>query len=467
MRRPGLTRTIALLCAVAVTLSIAGVSVLAWLTTRSVLRTQVDLALDLPAARGGAPTPAPAEVPGPSLSAADVERLCSLAGSAFGDLAAGPLSLQLVRADGTTCGAEGTDLVAVRAADRRAAAGGPTTRRDDETAGGTHVRVLTRPLGEGTALMVVRDLTEVDTTLRRLAVVLAGATLLGGGLALTAGFVVARTALRPVDRLTRAAEHVSRTEELRTRIPVTGDDEVARLGRAFNEMTASLEQSRARQARLVADAGHELRTPLTSLRTNIELLQRSEARGRPLDPARRADLLARVVAQLGELAHLTDELTELAGATRTAPADDVRLDEVVRAAAGRAGLRAEHDIVVDTVPWVVTGDAAQLERAVVNLADNAVKFGPPGSTVRMTLRANGSGLAEVVVDDEGPGVQPADRPLVFERFWRADDARSRPGSGLGLAIVADAVARHGGSVHVGDAPGGGARFVIRLPGRRC
>ncbi|MGL4176785.1 MAG: sensor histidine kinase [Dermatophilaceae bacterium] len=482
MHRPSLTRTIALLCAVAVTVSIAGVSVLAWVTTRSVLRGQVDAALDPPrnriggAAGTGSPSPMPGATPGgtgpelaapgPLLPGADVEQLCAAVSGTFGRFRAGPVSLQLVRADGTTCTPDGDDPVPVRAVDRRAAAGGPITRRDDETVGGVPVRVQSQNLSDGYAVLVVRDLSEIDTTLRWLAVVLGVSTLLGGGLALTAGVVVARTALRPVDRLTRAAEHVSRTQELRTRIPVTGEDEVARLSHAFNAMTASLEESRERQSQLVADAGHELRTPLTSLRTNVELLERSEAHGRPLEPERRATLLARVVAQLDELSNLTEELTELARTTGAAPADDVRLDEVVRAAADRAGLRADHRLVVDVEPWQVTGDAAQLERAVVNLADNAVKFSPPGTTVRITLRASGSDSATLVVDDEGPGVASADRSLVFERFWRADDARSRPGSGLGLAIVAEAVARHGGTVATEPAPGGGARFVIRLPGRR-
>ncbi|MGL4745884.1 MAG: sensor histidine kinase [Dermatophilaceae bacterium] len=453
-------------------------SVLAWVTTRGVLRGQVDAALDLSPGRvavaggtggtGGTTDSSTPDLTGPGqlLPRADVEQLCTAVSGTFGRFRTGLVSLQLVNADGSTCTTDDGDPVPVRADDRRAAAGGPTTRRDDTTEGGVPVRVQSQGLSNGYAVLVVRDLSEIDTTLRWLAVVLGVATLLGGGLALTAGVVVARTALRPVDRLTRAAEHVSRTQELHTRIPVAGEDEVARLSHAFNAMTASLEESRERQSRLVADAGHELRTPLTSLRTNIELLERSEARGRPLEPERRAVLLARVVAQLDELSTLTEELTELASTTGASPDDDVRLDEVVRAAAGRAGLRADHRLEVDVVPWLVTGDAAQLERAVVNLADNAVKFSPPGTTVRMTLRTNGSGSATLIVDDEGPGVAPADRSLVFERFWRADDARSRPGSGLGLAIVAEAVARHGGTVEVDAAPGGGARFAIRLPGRR-
>lgn len=463
MRRPGLTRSIALLCALAVAASIAFVSLLAWLTTRSVLRSQVDLALDLPADRTAVAPPA--VIDGRPLTD-QLEQLCRVTDDVLGAVTTSPLAIQLVRSDGTTCGPRGTDLVPVGVEDEAAARGGAEVRRDAETLGGTHVRVLTRAVGGGYAIMLVRDLSEIDTTLRRLAFVLAGATVLGGGLALTAGYAVARTALRPVDRLSRAAEHVSRTEDLHIRIPVSGEDEVARLGHAFNAMTASLEHSRDRQVRLVADAGHELRTPLTSLRTNIELLQRSEAMGRPLPPERRAEILSSVVAQLTELAHLTDELTELARSTTPSVVEPVRLDEVVRAAAGRVELRAQHDVVVEVEPWALVGDGGRLERAVVNLADNAVKFGPPGSTVRIVLRAVDDGHAELTVDDEGPGVRPGDRTAVFERFWRADDARSRPGSGLGLAIVAEAVEGHGGTVRVDDAPGGGARFTVCLPGHR-
>lgn len=478
MRRLGLTRTIAVLCALAVTLSIAAVSVLAFATTRSVLRSQVDRGLEFrPAAPeldlDSLPSGPPGTDPGGPGSGdsgpgirRDLEAVCSPEARTLARFGSGQLALQLIRPDGTTCGVADTDVVPVNAAERAVTRGGAPVRRDAETSSGRHVRVNTRYVTDGYAVMVVRDLSEIDTALSQLAAVLGVATLLGGGLALSAGLVVARTALRPVDRLTRAAEHVSRTQELHTRIPADGNDEVARLSRAFNDMTASLDESRARQAQLVVDAGHELRTPLTSMRTNIELLQRSEAEGRRLDPHRRNALLTRIVAQLDELANLTEELTELTRAPRNEPLEPLRLDDVVRAAAERAGLRAEQVIRVDAEPWETNGDAAQLERALVNLADNAVKFSPPGGTVWMRLRVVDPGTAEITVDDEGPGVDHAEWAMVFERFWRSDAARGRPGSGLGLAIVADAVARHRGSVTVGDAPGGGARFAVRLPGRR-
>jgi two-component system sensor histidine kinase MprB len=115
--------------------------------------------------------------------------------------------------------------------------------------------------------------------------------------------------------------------------------------------------------------------------------------------------------------------------------------------------------VVESEPWELVGDASALERALVNVLDNAVKFSPPGSTITAHLSAG-----VVSVTDEGPGVPPTDREKVFDRFWRGDDSRGMPGSGLGMAIVADAAASHGGTARVDQAPLGGAQVVISLPG---
>jgi two-component system sensor histidine kinase MprB len=117
--------------------------------------------------------------------------------------------------------------------------------------------------------------------------------------------------------------------------------------------------------------------------------------------------------------------------------------------------------VVESEPWELVGDAGALERALVNVLDNAVKFSPPESTVTARLSRG-----MVTVTDEGPGVPAADRDKVFDRFWRGDDARGMQGSGLGMAIVADAAESHDGTAHVGEAPGGGALVVISLPGHR-
>jgi two-component system sensor histidine kinase MprB len=226
-------------------------------------------------------------------------------------------------------------------------------------------------------------------------------------------------------------------------------------------MTAALAASRERQRQLIADAGHELRTPLTSLRTNIDLLLRAEATGRNLPPDARRTLLTGVKAQMRELSSLVGDLLELARPADARPArETVALHDVAARAVARARLRGPGLTVESRAdPWYVHGDPASLERAVVNLLDNAVKFSPPGGTV--TVRLAGG---ELTVRDCGPGIPAEDLPHVFERFWRSPSARSLPGSGLGLSIVARVVAETGGRVTLEPAPGGGTLARVRLPG---
>ncbi|MBX6391468.1 MAG: HAMP domain-containing histidine kinase, partial [Frankia sp.] len=313
------------------------------------------------------------------------------------------------------------------------------------------------------ALQMARPMNDVTKTLRDLGLVMLTVGFVGVAGSMLAGMLVARAALKPVDAAAAAAEEVARTQDLSALIPVTGSDEVARLAESLNSMLRALESSKARQRQLVDDASHELRTPLTSLRTNIELLLRAEANpNRALPAADRAALLRDVDAQIRELAGLVSELVELA--RDELPIEEVeRLDlaEVVAAAVARARRRATaKGIVIEataTSSWV-DGRPSMLERAVTNLLDNAVKFSPPDSTVRVTT-ADG----EVIVADQGPGIAVEDRQHVFERFWRATGARSLPGSGLGLAIVADAVRMHGGMVTAGEATGGGALLRMTLP----
>ncbi|HEY9368114.1 HAMP domain-containing sensor histidine kinase, partial [Streptomyces sp.] len=277
------------------------------------------------------------------------------------------------------------------------------------------------------------------------------------------GLWVARAGLKPVDRLTEAVEHVAATEDLTVRIPVEGEDEVARLSRSFNAMTAALASSRDRQAQLIADAGHELRTPLTSLRTNIELLARSEETGRALPPDDRLALMASVTAQMTELAALIGDLQELSrpDAVAPGPLEVVGLHTILRSALDRARLRGpELTFRTELSPWYVRAEPAGLERALVNVLDNAVKFSPPGGTVEVTLAAGGA----LTVRDHGPGIAPEELPHVFDRFWRSPSARSLPGSGLGLSIVARTVHQAGGTVTLAPAEGGGTVAAVRLPG---
>jgi two-component system sensor histidine kinase MprB len=328
-------------------------------------------------------------------------------------------------------------------------------------------RVLAVPTGSnGFALVLAQPLDQMRHTLGKLGVVLA---LVGGSgvvLAGLAGATVAGAGLRPVQRLTAATERVASTGNLRP-IPVSGHDELARLTQSFNQMLGAVAAAQEQQRRLVADAGHELRTPLTSLRTNIELLVASSEPGaHPLPEADRKEIFDDVRGQIDELTNLIGDLVELArDDPPTAVHEPVELVDVLERALQRARRRAG-DVRFETrlVGWTLLGDATALERAVLNLLDNAVKWSPPGGLVTVGLRPLGDGTAMLEVADAGPGIAEEDLTKVFDRFYRAAQDRSRPGSGLGLAIVKQVAERHGGSVWASRGPAGGALLAMRLPG---
>jgi two-component system sensor histidine kinase MprB len=323
------------------------------------------------------------------------------------------------------------------------------------------LRAVTVPNVNGTALMVVQSSEPIERTLDRMQFVL---LLVGVGGILAAaviGLAVARSALLPVRRLSAAAEHIARTDEL-TPIAVTGDDELASLASSFNDMLAALAASRDRQRRLIADAGHELRTPLTSLRTNLELLAQADRQG-GLSNEQRDEIFTDATAQVEELSTLVGDLVELARDEPLARTPEpLDLSDIVSRAVDRVRRRALGlTFQVDLEPWWILGEAQIIERAVTNLLDNAAKWSPPGGTVAVRLD-NG----ELIVADEGSGIGEADLPMVFERFYRAPDARTMPGSGLGLSIVRQAAERHGGSVSVVNREPHGAVFTLALPGDR-
>jgi two-component system sensor histidine kinase MprB len=361
--------------------------------------------------------------------------------------------------DGTTRFMDKEAVIRLNEHELAVASGDEKTSLRTVRAGGVDYRVVAVPIdgAPGLALVVAQSLEPQQDVLTRLGLVTLLFGIAGIITAGVAGWAVARNGLRPVRRLTTAAEEIARTEQLAP-IPVEGDDEIARLATAFNQMLASLAASRDRQRRLVADAGHELRTPLTSLRTNIDLL--TQAGGSLPDEARN-ELLTDVRAQLEELTTLVGDLVELARDEPTpAVIGTVELHEVLDHAVARVRRRAPSlTFQVDAEPWYIEGDAAALERALTNLLDNAAKWSPPSGTVRAALHGG-----MVTVDDEGPGIADGDLPHVFERFYRSADSRAMPGSGLGLSIVAQVAARHAGSVDAGHSPSGGTRVTLRLPG---
>ena len=350
---------------------------------------------------------------------------------------------------------DGRNLIVDTNRDIAVASGSADSYFQDLTVRGTHLRVLTQEVGPGIAVQVARPLEEVDLVLGRLAFFLVVLALCGIAVAAMLGGAVARGALAPVRSLTRTAEHVTTTSDLTKRIAVEGDDELARLAASFNSMLEALEVSIGKQRQLVADASHELRTPLTSIRTNIEVLQRSEEL--PAEEERR--LLADIVAQVEELTVLIGDLVELSRGTEPpAHVEDIRLDLIVKEAVDRAQRHAPGvPFQLDLRESVVRGVPARVERAVANLLDNAVKWNPDGKPVEVAVDDG-----EVTVRDHGPGISKQDLPYIFDRFYRSAAARGRPGSGLGLAIVRQVAESHGGEVAVEDAEDGGARFRLRL-----
>lgn len=455
-RRVALHTRLTLLSAVAVAVAVAVCAVAAWFLVRQELRHELDQALLRAAAPPGGPgRPGPPR-PGP-------DWLCE-GPSPHVQVRPFLVVVQVVRADGSRCGAPAEGGIVVEPVDVAVARGEQdSVLRDGVLDDGTPIRILTEHSDDGTAVSYARSLRETNETLDTLALLLAAVAALGVLGAGTAGLLVSRAGLAPVDRLTAAVEHVARTEDLTVAIPADGNDEIARLGRAFNSMTSSLAYSLERQQRLVADAGHELRTPLTSLRANIELLLRSETTGRALPPERRHRMLTSAQAQLAELSSLVGDLLQLArpaAAGAAAGNEPVAWHDVVTDAVARVRLRGP-DVTIEArlSPWYVRHDATALARAVVNLLDNAVKFSPADGTVVVELRRG-----EMIVSDRGVGIAHADLPFVFDRFWRAPSARGMPGSGLGLAIVAQVAREAGGDVGIGPAVGGGTIVRLRLPG---
>jgi two-component system, OmpR family, sensor histidine kinase MprB len=343
---------------------------------------------------------------------------------------------------------------------RAVAAGKHAAFLSDATVGGVHSRVYTAyvgqtPDGRGVALQTVRSLDDVDRTLHRLELILLLVSVGGIAAGAAGGALVSRAALVPVRRLTETAERIAETGEPSERVPEAGgQDELSRLGSAFNTMLAALEESIETQRRFVADASHELRTPLTSLQTNIEVLKQQER----LAPEQRARLFADLEREAHEMRDLIAALLELARGDASLERSTVQLDELVEAAVDRARTRFPTvHINAHLEPTTVEGVPERIERAVWNLIENAGKWTKPGSSVDVTLSDG-----ELRVRDHGPGIAPEDREHVFDRFYRSAAARSMPGSGLGLAIVREVAEAHGGSVSAEEAPGGGALLRLRL-----
>jgi two-component system, OmpR family, sensor histidine kinase MprB len=338
---------------------------------------------------------------------------------------------------------------------REVAAGTSQGFLADQHVQGVHVRVLTEPVAPGYAAQIALPLTDADHTLTSLRNFLIAITGAGVLIAFGLGWLVSRTALRPVRQFTESTEDVT-VEPLGRRLEVERDDELGRLARSFNTTLDALESSVESQRQLVADASHELRTPLASLRTNIQVLAR--ANGMPADERER--LMRDLQLELDELTALVGDVVDLArGSQPDLLSQSLRLDELAAACVEKARRRAPSVEFVERLePCVVRGDPDRLGRAIDNLLDNAAKWNRPGAPVEVSLRDG-----RLTVRDHGPGIPEDDLPRVFDRFYRASESRGLPGSGLGLAIVRQVAEAHGATVSAINATDGGAQLELAFP----
>jgi two-component system OmpR family sensor kinase len=348
--------------------------------------------------------------------------------------------------------------------------------------GGSQWRVVTRVLADGSgSVEVAESLSDVNHTVNRLVFIEVAIGIVVLALMAAGGYLLIRRSLRPLVTVESTAAAIA-GGDLSRRVPVLPlRTEVGQLSASFNAMLAQIESAFAaertaqqdarasedRMRRFVADASHELRTPLTSIRGFAELFRMGG-----VDPGTELPrVMSRIENEASRMGVLVEDLLLLARLDQQRPLEREPVDLVTVATdavqdARLVAPRRRIELVVDDRP-VVTGDDARLRQVLHNLLTNALTHTPDESPVTVRLAASDEPAPQAVVEvaDRGPGIDPADSARVFERFYRADDSRSREagGSGLGLSIVASIVAAHGGSVTVAQRDGGGAVFRVALP----
>lgn len=371
---------------------------------------------------------------------------------------------------------------------RQYAAGAPTSMYTTITYQGQRVRVysiISNPCSIH-IVQTARSEQDIEQSLNDLRSLLIRGGALALAFALVGGWLITWGVLAAVRRITRTAQSIAASRDFSQRVPSkspAGRDELGTLAATFNEMLANLQESYQRQQRFVADASHELRAPITSIRCNLDLL--AQAPDLPPEDVRAALTEAR--AEANRMGRLVSDLLTLARADaaqqsasqdykknggQVQPVDlDSLLLEVFRQYR-RSGesegdeklARGPRLTLQHITPAKVYGDADQLKQAFVALLDNALKYTPYEGSISLSLTADDD-YATVKVSDTGIGILPEDLPHIFERFYRADRARSRDrgGSGLGLAIVQNIVQDHQGSIGVESTPGKGSTFTVKLP----
>ena len=328
-------------------------------------------------------------------------------------------------------------------------------RNDDMRVSGQKVNA---PSGQYTVL-VGGGSEAVEATVRTVALLVAGSAPIITGVAAAASYRLVRRSLQSVDAIRSRVAEIS-TSDLAERVPVpTSRDEISALAVTMNEMLARLEAGHRAQQRFLSDASHELRSPLSTIISGLEV---AEAHPELLDAELAVDTL---LPEAHRMRVLIEDLLLLARADEQSSVmrkEEVALDELAEVEAARVRREAGCTIHADICPTRLTGDPAGMSRMIRNLVDNAVRHANSLIVIEVSSRDR---TAILSISDDGPGIAPAERTRVFERFVRLDSDRSRSGggAGLGLAIVAEVVAAHGGTVTIDDRPGGGTKVIVALP----
>jgi len=333
-------------------------------------------------------------------------------------------------------------------------------RRGNIESAGRRVRYLAVPvevagLRRGT-FVVTANLAGEEAEVIDAVRVTAGVAIVVLAIASVLAFMVAGRVLAPVRQLTDTARAITDTD-LTRRIDVSGNDEIAELGRTFNEMLARLDAAFASQRALVSDAGHELRTPITIIRGHLELLGD--------DPEERRETVALVTDELDRMARFVEDLLTLAKSERSdfLRPEHLDLDVLTEELMAKASALAPRDWRLERLgAGRLTADRQRLTQAMMSLAHNAVQHTEDGEPIALGSELR-NGHARLWVRDGGPGIAAADHERIFDRFARADERRRSDGAGLGLAIVRAIAEAHGGRVTLDSRLGAGATFTVVIP----
>ena len=371
------------------------------------------------------------------------------------------VAIQLIAPDGTVVkragSAPATPLIPINEFDFNLRRGMPddAVADDDMRVSGQKVNARS---GQYTVL-VGGGSEAVEAIVRTVALLVAGTAPIITGVAATATYRLVRRSLQSVDAIRSRVAEIS-TSDLAERVPVpTSRDEISALAVTMNEMLARLEAGHQAQQRFLSDASHELRSPLSTIISGLEV---AEAHPELLDAELAVDTL---LPEAHRMRVLIEDLLLLARADEQSVVmrkEEVALDELAEVEAARVRREAGCTVHADICPSRLTADPAGMSRMIRNLVDNAVRHANSLIVIEVSSRDR---TAILSISDDGPGIAPAERTRVFERFVRLDSDRSRSsgGAGLGLAIVAEVVAAHGGTVSIDDRPGGGTKVTVALP----